>query len=93
MTKKELIEKTDRQIFYIGKEMTKLEKNLLSMTQITFRRKYLTVLGLYSLTLILNKVKGILYSANVFCEEFLLETGKEAAKEYEKKSRNQRRGN
>lgn len=76
MTKKELIRKTTNQTNSIGGLMMQLEKNLLLVTQITFRRRDLTLLGLYSLSLILNKVKGILYCANRQCEEFLLETGK-----------------
>ena len=76
MTKKELINKTTAQTNSIGRLMMQLERNLLLMTQITFRRRDLTVLGLYSLVIILNKTKGILYCANRQCEEFLLETGK-----------------
>ena len=87
-TKKQLIEKTDKQMICITSEMKKLEKNLKKMTQITFRRKSLTLLGLYSLTIILNKIKGIVYSANLFCEEFLLETGKKAAEDEQERKRN-----
>jgi hypothetical protein len=76
MTKKELLHKTTNQANSIGGLMMQLEKNLLSVTQITFRKRDLTLLGLYSLSLILNRVKGILYCANRHCEEFLLETGK-----------------
>lgn len=84
-TKRELVEKTDKQFQTIQIQISELQKSLKLMDQKTFRKKQLNLLGLYSLVIILNKIKGILYSSNLFCEEFLLETGKRQIKRNDKR--------
>lgn len=76
MKKASLIERTDKQLECIETRLVELQANLKLLKQKTFRKKQLNILELLVLISTLNRVSGILYSCNLFCNNFLIRTGK-----------------
>lgn len=76
LSKKELVEKTEKQIAPLEEQLSELQAHLKIIKSKTYRKKDLSLLMVYELSRLLTRLRGMTYCINLLVSKFLQETGK-----------------